>query len=294
MVLEERYLVIENLSQAQKRKFSEVYYCVNRVTNQQCVLKQVHKTPQNNLAQERLRQEAQFSFDYDGLPLVIDFFEDEQTIQLIKKFEKGVPINEFLLVFSSKKRRIELGEILLKITDLLRYIHMQDILHLDIKPSNILVERNQNNYRVSLIDFGLAMRKNAFENRKTLFPLGFAAPELILNQLAVCNNTTDYFSLGITLWNCLTKKLPLVHPNPSIFTNLQLNHPLPESTLIPSKYYAILEKLSAKYPFEIPANQLTEEEVILRLKRAQKNRYQQLSEFTSDWIELTQQKWWRF
>ena len=293
MVLNGQYTVIENLSKTKKRKFSEVYRCKSTISNDYYVLKQLQKTEYNTMEQERLRQEATFSFDYDGLPKLLDFFEDEFSIKLVKKYEQGIPMNEFLAPFSQKKRRRLLGEIMLKLSDLFHFIHEQEILHLDVKPSNILVALTDENVRVSLIDFGLALRTSTYDDRKTLFPLGFAAPELILNELAICNRTTDYYSLGITLWNCLTNRLPLVHPNPSIFTNLQLNHPLPESTIIPRKYFMLLEKLCAKYSFEVPANQIKKEDVIARLQDAQNKRYQELREFTSDWIKLTQNSWWR-
>lgn len=294
MVLNGQYTVIENLSKTKKRKFSEVYRCKSAISNDHYVLKQLQKTEYNTVEQERLRQEAGFSFDYDGLPKVLDFFEDDFSIKLVKKYEQGIPINEFLAPFSQKKRRHLLGEIMMKLSDLFHFIHEQGILHLDVKPSNILVALTDENVRISLIDFGLALRTSVIDDRKTLFPLGFAAPELILNELAICNRTTDYYSLGITFWNCLTNRLPLAHPNPSIFTNLQLNHPLPESTMIPRKYHMLLEKLCAKYAFEVPANQLTQKEIISRLKNAQNRRFQNLKEFTNDWIAITQKKWWRF
>lgn len=293
MVLNDQYTVTENLSKTKKRKFSEVYRCKSTISNDYYVLKQLQKTEYNTMEQERLRQEATFSFDYEGLPKVLDFFEDDFSIKLLKKHEQGIPINEFLAPYSQKKRRRVLGEIMLELSDLFHFIHEQGILHLDVKPSNILVELINKNYRVSLIDFGLALRTSTYDDRKTLFPLGFAAPELILNELAICNKTTDYYSLGITLWNCLTNRLPLAHPNPSIFTNLQLNHPLPESTMIPRKYHMLLEKLCAKYTFEVPANQFKKEAVITRLQHAQNKRYQELRDFTNDWIKLTQNSWWR-
>jgi hypothetical protein len=63
--------------------------------------------------------------------------------------------------------------------------------------------------------------------------------------------------------------------------------------MIPRKHHMLLEKLCAKYPFEIPANQLKKEDVISRLQSAQNKRYQDLSQFTCDWIRLTQKSWWR-
>jgi serine/threonine protein kinase len=252
------------------------------------------KNPHNTLEQDRLRSEASFSFQKEGLPVICDFFEDENSIQLVKKHEAGIPLHEFISDVTPRKRRTVLGQLLPLLADLLGSIHEQKILHLDIKPSNILVAKLENSYRVALIDFGMAIRMDQFEARKTLFPLGYAAPELVLNQLHCCDKTSDYFSLGITIWYCLTGKLPLYHSNPSIYTNLQINHPLPESSLIPNKQHLLLAKLCAKYSFEIPPNQLSETEIIKRLNQGKKERYQYLVDFISDWNDMLQRKWWQF
>jgi serine/threonine protein kinase len=63
MVLNGQYTVIENLSKTKKRKFSEVYRCKSTISNDYYVLKQLQKTEYNTMEQERLRQEATFSFD---------------------------------------------------------------------------------------------------------------------------------------------------------------------------------------------------------------------------------------
>ena len=294
MNFKEKYTILASLSNQKKRKFSEVYACEDGSSKEQFVLKQVMKNQHNKLEQERLRSEASFSFQKEGLPVICDIFEDENSIQVVKKYEAGIPLNEFLSDLTPRKRRAVLGQLLPLIADLLGSIHEQKILHLDIKPSNILVEKLENSYRVALIDFGMALRMDQLVARKTLFPLGYAAPELVLNQLHCCDKTSDYFSLGITIWHCLTGKLPLYHSNPSVFTNLQINHPLPESSLIPKKPHELLAKLCAKYSFEIPPNQLSEREMIKRLDKAKKERYQDLMDFINDWNDMLQRKWWQF
>jgi serine/threonine protein kinase len=294
MNFKEKYTILASLSNQKKRKFSEVYACEDGSSKEQFVLKQVMKNPHNTLEQERLRSEASFSFQKEGLPVICDIFEDENSIQVVKKYEAGIPLNEFLSDLTPRKRRTVLGQLMPLIADLLGSIHEQKILHLDIKPSNILVAKLENSYRVALIDFGMAIRMDQLEERKTLFPLGYAAPELVLNQLHCCDKTSDYFSLGITIWHCLTGKLPLYHSNPSVFTNLQINHPLPESSLIPKKPHELLAILCAKYSFEIPPNQLSETEMIKRLDKAKKERYQDLMDFINDWNDMLQRKWWQF
>jgi hypothetical protein len=115
-----------------------------------------------------------------------------------------------------------------------------------------------------------------------LFPLGFAAPELILNKLEIADHRTDLFALGITLWYLFTERLPLSHPNPSIFTNLQLTHPLPDSDLLPNGLYPILRKMTQKHTFRTAPNLMTADDVMSGLMDGMVQRYQSLEEVIAD------------
>ena len=143
-----------------------------------------------------------------------------------------------------------------------------------------------------LIDFGLALNTNSFKNRKLVFPLGFAAPELILNQLHIVDPSTDIYALGILIWRLYVGELPLKHANPSIFTNLQLTHPLPSHTKIRKELFTILSKMCVKYNFKMPPNIMPKEEVLKCLNLAQKERYQGLGQVLEDLEKIRIKKTW--
>ncbi|MFN5845526.1 MAG: protein kinase domain-containing protein, partial [Flavobacteriia bacterium] len=148
---------------------------------------------------------------------------------------------------------------------------------------------------VSLIDFGLALRTFEPNKRSTLFPLGFAAPELILNRLDLVDQRTDLYALGIVIWRLYDGKLPLTHPNPSVFTNLQLTHPLPESDKLPKGLHNLLQKLSAKHQFKTAPNLMDNQAVLAGLKEGMDQRYSELSVFIEEFRSLPKrQKWLLF
>lgn len=292
----EKYKILEQIDAGKKRKFAHIFLTENKISGVKSILKTVQKTENNQVIQDRLRKEAEFSFIVDGLPETLDFFESDSEIFLFKSFQTGITLSDYLDQFRSKEKTQKLFGVLEKMEPILEHLHQNKIYHLDIKPGNIIVDSSKE-IRVSLIDFGLALKRNEAETRKTLFPLGFAAPELLMNQLELVDERTDYFSMGITCWTCLQGKMPLIDPNPSITTNLQLTYPLPS---LDSKYRVfseVLQKMAAKYQFTVPPNKLNPEELKTALQKGMNKRYASYSEFISDFENrLSEQKkrWWLF
>lgn len=292
----EKYRILEQIDGNKKRKFAHVFLTENKISGVKSILKTIQKTEDNLVIQDRLRKEASFSFIVDGLPETLDFFETDSEIFLFKSFQSGITLRDYLEQFRSKEKVKKLFEVLEQLGPILEHIHESQIYHLDIKPGNIIVDSSKE-IRVSLIDFGLALNKNESEIRKTLFPLGFAAPELLLNQLDLVDARTDYFALGVSCWTCLQGRMPLIDPNPSITTNLQLTYPLPN---LDSKYKAfseVLQKLSAKHQFTVPPNKLSEAEQKSALQKGMNKRYTTYGEFISDFekqLNLQKKSWWPF
>lgn len=292
----EKYKILEQIDVNKKRKFAHIFLTENKNSGAKSILKTVQKTENNLVVQERLRKESEFSFIVDGLPETLDFFESESEIFLFKSFQTGITLADYLDQFRPKEKPLKLFEVLEKMEPILEHLHQNKIYHLDIKPGNIIVDSSKE-IRVSLIDFGLALNRNETETRKTLFPLGFAAPELLMNHLDLVDERTDYFSMGITCWTCLQGRMPLIDPNPSITTNLQLTYPLPS---LDSKYKVfseVLQKMAAKHQFTVPPNKLNAEELKTALQKGMNKRYASYSEFISDFEkQLSSRKkgWWPF
>jgi serine/threonine protein kinase len=93
----------------------------------------------------------------------------------------------------------------------LAFLHTENILHQDLKSLNVLLD---NQYRAKLADFGLSKIKLE-SSRTTLVPvqsvgtLPWKAPEL-LKRGPKYNAACDMYSLGMTLWELSSGKLPFV------------------------------------------------------------------------------------
>lgn len=88
----------------------------------------------------------------------------------------------------------------LQLTSVLSYLHRHDWLHLDIKPSNIVVEHG----RVTLIDLSMVSRPG--NGRRGAGTRGYLAPEQARGE--GLSGASDVWGLGVTLMESLTGELP--------------------------------------------------------------------------------------
>ena len=85
-----------------------------------------------------------------------------------------------------------------------QYLHKISILHLDIKPNNIMITRDD---EVKLIDFGFA-RKSVWKENVQCGTAGFIAPEILCQQSG--DERSDIFSCGIVFYIMKCGKLPYI------------------------------------------------------------------------------------
>lgn len=276
------YTIIKKLGNQKNRKFGTVYLAKNALNDALVVIKSVAKNANNSISVERLLAERKFTFNHSGLPSVVEFVDTGESVTLVTNYKEGIHLDVYWKKLNRKEQLPFLLDFFHQIKDLLATIHKQQIIHCDLKPSNILIYENLGKIQVSIIDFGLAIKSTEQNSRKLIFPLGYAAPELILNRLDLVNKTTDYFSLGIILWRLYNDKLPFSHPNPSIYTNLQLTYPLCDTNSMPKGLIRIISKLCRKPIFQKPPNKMDIKEIDLLLINCQATRYQSLIELISD------------
>ena len=97
--------------------------------------------------------------------------------------------------------------IILEVLDALGYAHIQEIVHRDIKPDNILIEKRSNRPLIS--DFGVAklLRGDSSKGSMVLGTPLYMAPEQI--TLIKVDGRADIYGVGTMLFNMLVPTLPL-------------------------------------------------------------------------------------
>ncbi|KAM9456810.1 myosin light chain kinase, smooth muscle isoform 2-T2 [Clarias gariepinus] len=88
----------------------------------------------------------------------------------------------------------------------IQYVHQQNIVHLDLKPENIVCE-DRTGFQIKIIDFGLASKLDSSTPLKVMHGTPeFVAPEVI-NYEPVCLNT-DMWSIGVICYILLSGESP--------------------------------------------------------------------------------------
>lgn len=138
-------------------------------------------------------------FDANGTAYyVMDYIGGESLAALLKRIDHPLPENEVMGILS-------------QILDALGFVHHQGLLHLDLKPANIMLDEGG---RVRLIDFGaskqLSPRGGASSTSAITYTKGFAPREQMEQNTEKFGPWTDLYALGATLYCLLTnKKSPL-------------------------------------------------------------------------------------
>lgn len=106
------------------------------------------------------------------------------------------------------------ARLMAEIADALDYAHRHGIIHRDVKPHNILVDRTG---RPFLVDFGLAQAEGAMGITKTGEVFGtptYMSPEQVAGSLAKIDHRTDIYSLGCSFYELITLHRPFEGKTP--------------------------------------------------------------------------------
>jgi serine/threonine-protein kinase len=98
-------------------------------------------------------------------------------------------------------------QIYIQVLDALDYAHNQEIVHRDMKPGNVMIEKH--NQRPIITDFGVARLLRGEESGKPMIqgtPL-YMAPEQILGQKL--DGRADIYAMGTMLFEMLVTQLPI-------------------------------------------------------------------------------------
>ncbi|HEX8173425.1 MAG TPA: sigma 54-interacting transcriptional regulator [Thermoanaerobaculia bacterium] len=178
---------------------------------------------------------------------------------VIKVFDFGVLQDRFpyftMEFFAGKKitdwfdgqNWAALYDVVLQIASGLHHIHHLGIIHLDLKPSNVLVSDEA---KAKIMDFGLAIESRQVFDRQIRGTLQYMAPE-VLRQDRV-DSRADLYALGMTLYETVTGALPGYGKPPieviRMHLDAEIRRPSSINPRIPEELEQIIMKLLEKDP----------------------------------------------
>lgn len=162
---------------------------------------------------ENVHQEIAIMNDLHHPKLVqcVDAFEGKTDVVMVLEMISGGELFERIIDEDFELTEREVIKYMLQIVDGVNFIHKKGIVHLDLKPENIMCV-NKTGSKIKLIDFGLARRLETAGSLKVLFGTPeFVAPEVI-NYEAI-SYATDMWSIGVICYILVSGLSPFMGDN---------------------------------------------------------------------------------
>ena len=186
----------------------EVWLAEDKALQRKVAIKTIISSQVSGEQLERFSQEARLiaKLNHPGISAIYDVGRDKDYRFIVMEFVDGRDLSQF-----ERGNEFPLGygiRIALQVSRALLYAHQNDILHRDIKPHNILIEVYSGDAK--LTDFGIAKNIDSLSRLTATGQIfgtpAYMSPEQISGQ--VSGPQSDIYSLGMTLYELFTGKLP--------------------------------------------------------------------------------------
>lgn len=238
---------------------SEVYSALYGGEKQKVAIKILARNLPNHLDYTtRFLREASLlkSFDHPNIIRIFEYGEIENVPYMVMEYIEGGDLGQYLLQHTVLTWQ-QAEPILAGIASALDYIHARKVIHRDIKPQNIMLQRTSNGQiRPVLMDFGIAKRLYG-----TLLPtpadllgtIHYMSPEQIQAD-ADTDSASDLYAFGVMTYQLLTGELPFRQKNAGAVLLAHINQPPPNACnvnpALPSLAGFVIQRAMAKQPSE--------------------------------------------
>jgi serine/threonine protein kinase, bacterial len=213
-ILNNRYMVHLKIGQG---GMAAVYRAMDTRTHALLAIKEMSDSfsgsPQDHqMAVSNFQREANLlsSLRHPNLPMVTDFFRENNKHYLVMEYVDGVTVGDILANQGHAFDEPTVIRWAIQLCDVLTYLHHQNppVIFRDLKPDNIMLSKSG---QLKLIDFGIARFFKVGNSRDTqaLGTVGYAAPEALNGQT---DARSDIFSLCVMLYQLLTGFDPCNRP----------------------------------------------------------------------------------
>ncbi|MEN6349660.1 MAG: AAA family ATPase, partial [Syntrophomonas sp.] len=236
---------------------SIIYKAFNRETNEKVIVKTLNRELYDSASLAKLKNEYRLLTKLAGDYVVkaYEFLNVENRFSIVIEDFDAISLDQYMSTSLIGIR--EFLFIALEIAKCLEHIHKNQIIHKDINPSNIVY--NPDSQVIKLIDFGISS-EFSFETMQALNPhklegrLSYISPEQTGRMNRPVDYRTDFYSLGVTLYELACRQLPFVSDDPAEIVHCHIaKTPRPAHQVnaeIPQTVSAIISKLMGKMPEE--------------------------------------------
>jgi eukaryotic-like serine/threonine-protein kinase len=244
-----RYKIISEIGQG---AMGVVYKAVDPIIDRTVAIKTINL----NLSRQELEEyEARFQqeikaagrLNHPNIVTIYDVGKTDAVAYMAMEFLEGLELKD-IIASGQIMPADQVVDIISQVADGLWFAHQQDIVHRDVKPSNIMVMKGG---IAKITDFGIARLPNSAVKTMTGLILGsprYMSPEQVIGK--TIDARSDIFSLGVVLYEALTGVAPFDGDNVNaiMYSTVNTMPPPPSShnRLLPPMLDLIVAKAMAK------------------------------------------------
>lgn len=234
-----RFGIYEVYEQIGRGGMAEVYRGRHPSLNRTVAIKMLSSVNRDNAASlRRFEREAQMiaGLRHANIVQVFDFGMVDDTFYMVMEYLQGQTLTEYL----QQHGRLSVREALPIIRDVaaaLDYAHENNLIHRDVKPANIMLQRPEDApMRTVLMDFGVARvtkGDHTLTNAGLVGTIDYMAPEQIVSQQSI-DGRADVYSLGVVAYEMVTGRKPYDADNAGSVLLAHLQEAVPDPrTIVP-------------------------------------------------------------
>ena len=239
--LQDRY---EILSLIGTGGMSEVYqakcHTLNRLVAIK-VLKDEYSQDANFVSKFKMEAQAAAGLSHPNIVSVYDVVDEGSLHYIVMELIEGITLKSYIL----KKGHLGVKEtigIAIQVAQGLAAAHDQHIVHRDIKPQNMIISRDG---KVKVADFGIARAVSSQTiGVNAVGSVHYISPEQAKGNYS--DGRSDLYSLGITMYEMLTGKLPFDGDTPVSVALAHLEEPVQPPSRINPEVSASLDRIILK------------------------------------------------
>lgn len=208
---------------------AQVYYAWDKSLERPAAIKIVYADRRGDTTfAERFVQEARAiaQWRHENVLQVYYAGQEENLYFFAMEYVDGLNLEQLLSSYISKGELVPHDDVIRigqAVANALDYAHSKHVIHRDVKPSNIMIDKEN---RVVLADFGLALDTQRGSLGQTFGTPHYVAPEQARHS-ADAVPQSDLYSLGIILYEMLTGVVPFDDPSSMSLALKHLTEPPP-------------------------------------------------------------------